>query len=348
MSASFRKTEAEAAAVEGDALAYPEGWVQVAYSDDLAAGQVTKLHYFGEELVLFRTETGTAQVIDAYCAHLGAHLGAGGVVEGETIRCPFHAWQYGTDGLCKNVPYSDRIPARGAAVKAWPTREHTGIIWAWYSPVDNAPSWEPPALPEYEDPAWTDYILKKEYIVRTRGMEVIENVADIAHGTYVHGNPVIPTATFAFEEHNFIAELKIDLPSVGGATTNTVTAHGLGITVNRGSGYGSKTFYVNYTPIDRQMAHVRFSTMVALSTPEDPTGEIARKGAVATTIEFEKDIPIWENKIFRKIPLLVKEDGPIGRFRVWSRQFFPRPPVDAAALETDQDNGKDPVRLSAV
>ena len=36
----------------------PNGWFQVAYSDELAPGGVVPLHYFGRELVLFRTEGG--------------------------------------------------------------------------------------------------------------------------------------------------------------------------------------------------------------------------------------------------------------------------------------------------
>ena len=40
----------------------PNGWFQVAYSDDLAAGAVVPLHYFESELVLFRTESGAVQV----------------------------------------------------------------------------------------------------------------------------------------------------------------------------------------------------------------------------------------------------------------------------------------------
>jgi phenylpropionate dioxygenase-like ring-hydroxylating dioxygenase large terminal subunit len=50
---------------DGRRLAYPEGWFQVAYSDELRPGQVQKLHYFGQELALFRTESGKAQVLDA-------------------------------------------------------------------------------------------------------------------------------------------------------------------------------------------------------------------------------------------------------------------------------------------
>src|ERR1700739_1724954 len=59
---------------------FPTGWFIVAFASDLQAGQVKRAHYFGEELVLFRTESGQAHVMDAYCQHLGANLGVGGTV----------------------------------------------------------------------------------------------------------------------------------------------------------------------------------------------------------------------------------------------------------------------------
>ena len=71
----------------------PFGWFQVAYSSDLEPGQSKPLSYFGQELVIFRTEAGVPKVLDAYCPHLGAHLGygtnengGGGRVEAQVSR----------------------------------------------------------------------------------------------------------------------------------------------------------------------------------------------------------------------------------------------------------------------
>ena len=70
---------------------FPVGWFQVAYSEDLDVGAVVPLHYFGQHLVLFRGEDQLG-LLDAYCPHLGAHLGHGGR-EGNSVVCPFHAWK---------------------------------------------------------------------------------------------------------------------------------------------------------------------------------------------------------------------------------------------------------------
>src|SRR4051794_22201990 len=64
---------------------FPTGWFIVGFASELAPGAVKRVHYFGEEMVLFRTESGEVHVLDAYCQHLGANMGVGGTVEGENI-----------------------------------------------------------------------------------------------------------------------------------------------------------------------------------------------------------------------------------------------------------------------
>ena len=114
----------------------PRGWFFVAYSDELATGEVRTLNYFERELVLFRRADGVAHVVDAFCPHLGAHLGHGGTVVGNTLRCPFHGWRFGGDGACVEVPYATRIPAT-ARLKLWPTIERNGFVLVWYDPDVN-------------------------------------------------------------------------------------------------------------------------------------------------------------------------------------------------------------------
>jgi phenylpropionate dioxygenase-like ring-hydroxylating dioxygenase large terminal subunit len=197
-------------------LEYPQGWFQLAYASDVPVGQVVKLRYFGQELVLFRAESGQAQVLDAYCAHLGSHLGVGGVVSGECIRCPFHSWAYGTDGVCREIPYAERIP-RGARVRAWPTLERSGLIFMWCSADGSAPSWEPPEVPEFDDRSWVGYH-RQQYVLRTAAQEILENVFDLPHGQYVHQNAqgsALPIADFTFDGHRGGGSLR-DRHSTGG------------------------------------------------------------------------------------------------------------------------------------
>jgi len=64
--------------------------------------------YAGKDLVVWRGDSGTAYVADAFCPHLGAHLGVNGTVSGECIECPFHSWAFeGCTGKLVNIPYAD-------------------------------------------------------------------------------------------------------------------------------------------------------------------------------------------------------------------------------------------------
>jgi phenylpropionate dioxygenase-like ring-hydroxylating dioxygenase large terminal subunit len=85
----------------------PRGWYAVAYSEELSRGEVIPLRYFDQDLVLFRTAAGDPVLLDAYCPHLGAHLGHGGQVEDSSIRCPFHGWRFSRQGQCVDIPYCE-------------------------------------------------------------------------------------------------------------------------------------------------------------------------------------------------------------------------------------------------
>jgi phenylpropionate dioxygenase-like ring-hydroxylating dioxygenase large terminal subunit len=131
---------------EHDRLPLPNGWFAVDWSRELREGDVKPIHYFGEDLVLFRTRSGVARVLDAFCPHLGAHLGHGGRVMAETVRCPFHGWQYdGASGQCTHIPYCERIPPQ-ARVRSWDVQEKNGLVFVWRHAEAKPPEWDFPAL----------------------------------------------------------------------------------------------------------------------------------------------------------------------------------------------------------
>ena len=82
--------------------------------------------------------------LDAYCAHMGAHL-AEGRVEGNALRCFFHRWRYDADGRCSDVPCLDGAPTPRMRVRAWPTAERHGLVWVW---TGETPAHDVPEVPE--------------------------------------------------------------------------------------------------------------------------------------------------------------------------------------------------------
>lgn len=96
---------------------YPFGWYRICNSDEVAKrGQIKSVTILSREMVVFRSDDEHSQVyvMDAFCIHMGAHLGYGGKVMPGTscIQCPFHLWEFnGETGRCSKIPYIDgKIP----------------------------------------------------------------------------------------------------------------------------------------------------------------------------------------------------------------------------------------------
>jgi nitrite reductase/ring-hydroxylating ferredoxin subunit len=285
----------------------PNGWFVVASSEEVAPGDVRSLHYFGRDLVVFRTESGETCVSDAYCPHLGAHLAVGGKVEGECLRCPFHGWAFdGASGQCTEIPYGpgERIPAK-ARLRLYPTIERSGAIWAWHHLAQGEPFYELPLVPEFDDPGWSAPLLQ-EFHVSTSCQEMAENNHDFAHFQFVHGTESVPEG----EEVIDGTYKAVKNPGLERET------FGLGLGVVRVP--GMLTFVSSTTPVDGDNVHVRWFFTVPVESGE----KSARFFAEQFTAGVTQDIPIWENKIYRPLPVLTKNEAGIIAHRNWSKQFY--------------------------
>ena len=71
------------------------GWYQVAFEREIES-EVSPATLGAARLVVVRSTEGL-RVFDATCPHRGAHLGCGGVLDRQAIRCPFHGYRIGLD-----------------------------------------------------------------------------------------------------------------------------------------------------------------------------------------------------------------------------------------------------------
>ncbi len=179
-------------------LPIPNGWFAVAWSKDIDGGEVKRIRYFDEELVLFRRRSGKAKVLNAYCPHLGAHLGEGGRVMDDTVRCPFHGWQFNGRGRCTHIPYSDRIPAE-AKVRAWDVVERNHMIFVWHHAEAKPPSWDVPIISQLDDPEWSEP-RRFELEVPVHMQDMAENNLDPVHFKYIHKMPSVPQTEISFAD----------------------------------------------------------------------------------------------------------------------------------------------------
>jgi 3-ketosteroid 9alpha-monooxygenase subunit A len=301
---------------------YPNGWFQVGYSDELAPGAVVPLRYFGRDLVLFRTQGGVASVLDAHCPHMGAHLGHGGAVVGDCLRCPFHAWEFDAGGACASIPYAGKIPPR-AQLRAWPVREVNGLVMVWYHGQGAPPSWEVPTLPEVGSDDFTPYE-KRSWKIRTHNQEMAENAVDAAHFFYVHGTAGMPVMRAQVDGHilHVISETKMTTRSgnVGGSIESV--SHGFGFATTRFRGIVETLLLASVTTIDEEYVQARFSFTIRKLPHKDVTKTVGKAFIAEIERQLGQDIPIWENKRYVSPPLLCDGDGPVGLFRKWVKQFY--------------------------
>ena len=160
---------------------YPDGWYAVGLASELAPGGLMSRTFCGNEIVLFRTSSGEVAAVDAYCPHLGAHLGCGGRVSEETIECPFHAFRFDTKGTCVATGYGTKPPPK-AVLGTWPVLELNHWLLVWFDSEGLGPAWQPPAL---EWDGWTApavEILELE----SHPQETTENSVDLGHLSVLH------------------------------------------------------------------------------------------------------------------------------------------------------------------
>ena len=304
---------------------YPDGWFQVGYTADLKVGDVVPLKYFGQDMVMFRGDDGTVSVLDAFCSHLGAHLGHGGQVVDGCIRCPFHAWKFDGDGQCTEVPYASKIPPK-SAIKRWDVKEVNGLIMVWFHGLGEAPSWDVPSLPEYNDDAWTPYETRS-WVIRTHNQEMAENSVDAAHFLYLHGTQNMPETTAHRHDHILHCESTTKMRAYGTTVEGKIDVHchGFGFTTTRFTGIVETLLLSSATTIDEDFVEIRFTFTVRKGPNEMVTSTVGQKFREEIARQLEADIPVWENKKYIDPPLLVDGDGPIGIYRKWAKQFYSMP-----------------------
>jgi nitrite reductase/ring-hydroxylating ferredoxin subunit len=301
-------------------LPIPFGWYSLGPSVDLGKGEARAVRFFGQNLALYRGEDGEPRMIEAYCRHLGAHLGKG-KVNGDTIECPFHAWRYDGKGVCVDIPYAERIPAllTRPCLKVWPVVDRNGLLMAWHHPNQAPPSWQPEVFAEASSNDWSDFEVF-EWRIATHPQEMAENAADPAHFKYVHGTPTLPDWDVSYNDHKRSGEMRGQTDASAGETPLIIKNGniGPGEAWTRFSGLCDLFLMAHVTPIEQDEVCVRFS----FSYPKPASPGLPKAFIKEVVRQLEQDIEIWEHKVFLENPILCDGDGPIGDMRRYFEQFY--------------------------
>jgi nitrite reductase/ring-hydroxylating ferredoxin subunit len=306
----------------------PSGWYVVAVADELERGQILSRHYFDQELVVYRGHDGVARIADAFCPHMGAHLGRVGRVEGSVLRCRFHGFQYDGAGRCVGTPYGGPPPSR-ARLRLWEAREQNGLILTWYGAAGETWDWEVPVL---DDAGW-NRIRWHRFDIPTHPQETTENSVDFGHFTQVHG----------FVDGSITRAVQVEGPllSIAYRALRPLPVPALPlwkVPVD----YAVNVWGLGYSQVDVRVDPLRLDVRVwVLPVPRDdehvdlvigastkkglgPISTLARRIAHRIVCgEVEEDLDVWSYKAFIEQPPLAKGDGPVAVYRNYVKQFYP-------------------------
>jgi 5,5'-dehydrodivanillate O-demethylase len=157
-------------------------WHPIAVANDLPNGAAREIRVLGEELTLYRGESGRPFLVGGRCAHRCNVLHTGWV-KGEQIRCMYHGWTFDGSGQCTAMP-AERNPRLDLVkIESYAVHEYGGLVFAYLG--------EAPA-PAFELPR-KDVLEGDDVVVFTREQhwdcnwfQQIENSLDAVHVSFVH------------------------------------------------------------------------------------------------------------------------------------------------------------------
>lgn len=105
-----------------------------------------------------------------------------GTVCGEQLRCPYHGWEYGGDGVVRLVPALKSEPQSwpAAGLAALECRELDGYVFGRFGEV----SGEPHRFKHLGDTGWTSF--RMDTLFKASVDACVENFLDCPHATFVH------------------------------------------------------------------------------------------------------------------------------------------------------------------
>ncbi|WND03524.1 aromatic ring-hydroxylating dioxygenase subunit alpha [Temperatibacter marinus] len=174
-----------------------------------------KVQILGQKLVLFRDSEGKIACLADICLHRGGSLGNGWCKDGN-VACPYHGWEYNTEGECVHIPSEgpEAKISKRFKVDRYDAEERYGMIWVFMGDLPEEERFPIPPFPEYDQKEyWRE--VTTEYTWKAEASRVVENGIDLAHASFVH-------PTFGYQDtagDNSIDHVEIN--EWWGTSTNT-------------------------------------------------------------------------------------------------------------------------------
>ena len=158
----------------------PNHWYPVSWADQIKSGEVISAKIWDSAIAVYRDADNVVHAMADACPHKGVELHKG-EVHGNNLVCPYHGWEFNSDGNCVGIPYfpkEQKLPC--AKAQGYPTREAYGIVWVFPGDPELAEQKPLPEVPQYDQPGW--FMVRIPGHFRAHFSICNENTMDVFHG----------------------------------------------------------------------------------------------------------------------------------------------------------------------
>lgn len=181
-------------------------WHPVAASYELKDVPIP-IRIMGEDLIIFRDLRGRVGLMERHCPHRGTSLEFGLLSE-QGIRCCYHGWLFDADGTILETPGepADSTLKDRLFHGAYPTREQSGLVFAYMGPKDLQPPFPvfDTIVAEGEAGHRPSSADGGKHYMPCNWLQIKENSMDPVHTAFLH--TIVSGAQFT-EEFGVIPEL---------------------------------------------------------------------------------------------------------------------------------------------
>lgn len=124
-------------------------WFPVGRGAEVVSRHIAQTQLLGEEIAVWRDDTGSVNAWQNRCPHRGVRLSIG-TNTGTELRCQYHGWRFASgSGQCSVIPaHPTQKPASSVRVKTYAVIERYHLVWI-NAAVDSATV---PSLPIEDTP----------------------------------------------------------------------------------------------------------------------------------------------------------------------------------------------------
>jgi len=167
-------------------------WYVIGEKTEFLSNKLYKKTIWDHDYVIYKTDSDKYIALDNHCSHRGSSLSKGTLI-GEKIVCPYHGYEFNTNGTLCLVPGLNFSQSTCQNIQTYQIREKNGWVY-----LNTRYSLRDPDIPIFDEPEashsnCTANFLNMPFTAYARLLS--ENSLDVMHIGFVHsfGNRQVPS-----------------------------------------------------------------------------------------------------------------------------------------------------------